>query len=73
MHWVEIMDDETEIFDAKNFRQNSMNDEEGQAALRVYSHNVFDHGIFTHVLAMEKIWAKAVKAGKPSMRTMMYV
>lgn len=63
------MDDETEIFHVTNLRQKFMDDEEGRAALRAYRHNVFDHGLFTHVSAMEKIWAKAVMAGNPSMRT----
>lgn len=65
------MDDETEIFHVTKFRQKFMDDEEGRAALRAYRHNVFDHGLFTHVSAMEKIWAKAVMAGNPSMRTLM--
>ena len=46
-------------------RQKFMDDVEGQAALRAYGHNVFGHGLFTNVPAMEEIWAKAVKAGKP--------
>ena len=41
-----------------------MDDEERQAALRAYAHSVFDHGLFTHVPAIENMWAKAVKAGR---------
>ena len=44
VHWVEIMDDETEIFHVTKLRQKFMDDEEGRAALRAYRHNVFGHG-----------------------------
>ena len=65
VHWVEILEDGTEIFHATKLRQKFMDDEEGQADLRAYGHNILDHGLYTHVPAMEKIWAKAVQAGKP--------
>ena len=65
VHWVEIMADETEIFHSTKVRQKFLDDEEGQAQLRACGHNIFNHGLFTHVPAMEKLWAKAIKAEKP--------
>ena len=65
VHWVEILKDGTEIFHATKLRQKFMDEQEGQADLRAYGHNIFDHGLFTHIPAMERMWAKAVEAGKP--------
>ena len=63
--WIKILEDETEIFHSIDLYQKSLDEEEGLADLRAHAHNVIDHGLYTHVSAMDKVWARAVQAGKP--------
>ena len=65
VHWVEIKKSGVEIFHTTKLSQQFMDDEDGQAALRAAGHNIFDHGLFTHIPAIEGLWKKAIKAGKP--------
>ena len=65
VHWAEVTDDKTLLFHATKVGQKFMDTDEGRSALRAYGHNIFDHGLLKHVPNMERLWAKAIKAGTP--------
>lgn len=65
VHWVEVLPGETVLFHSTKVGQKFLDEEEGRAKLRACGHNIFDHGLFNHVPALEKMWAKAVEAEKP--------